>query len=131
MNPIKKVILGLENTSTITLPIERVSLLELNGIDVLTNPMPDFKRKRPELKIKFTVEVKDFGYYSKISEEQDRWFIYESDRYNLVDITIVYADDSEKIVKLPWSDDDYWFQNKFETLTRLPDGQVQIDVRKQ
>lgn len=131
MNSIKKVILGLENTSTITLPIERVSLLELNGIDVLTNPLPDFKRKRPELKIKFTVEVKDFGYYSKISEEQDRWFIYESDRYNLVDITIVYADDSEKIVKLPWSDDDYWFQNKFETLTRLPDGQVQIDVRKQ
>jgi len=131
MNSIKKVILGLENTSTITLPIERVSLLELNGIDVLTNPLPEFKRKRPELKIKFTVEVEDFGYYSKISEEQDRWFIYESDRYNLVDITIVYADDSEKIVKLPWSDDDYWFHNKFETLTRLPDGQVQIDVRKQ
>ena len=67
MNSIKKVILGLENTSTITLPIERVSLLELNGIDVLTNPLPDFKRKRPELKIKFTVEVEDFGYYSEIS----------------------------------------------------------------
>ena len=129
MNSIKKVILGLENTSTITLPIERVSLLELNGIDVLTNPLPDFKRKRPELKIKFTVEVKDFGYYSKISEEQDRWFVLESDRYNLVDITIVY-NDSEKLVKLPWKDDDYWFNNKFETLTRLPDGQTQIEICK-
>ena len=130
MNLIKKVILGLENTSTITLPIERVSLLELNGIDVLTNPLPDFKRKRPELKIKFTVEVEDFGYYSKTSEEQDRWFIFESDRYNLVDITVIYADDSEKIVKLPWEDGDFWFNNKFETLTRLPDGQVQIEIRK-
>jgi len=86
MNPIKKVILGLENTSTITLPIERVFLLELNGADVLTTPLPDFKRKRPELKIRFAVQVDDFGYYSKISEEQDRWFIFESDRYNLVDI---------------------------------------------
>lgn len=130
MNSIKKVILGLENTSTITLPIERVFLLELNGIDALASPIPDLKRKRPELKIKFTVEVEDFGYYSKISEEQDRWFIFESDRYNLVDITIVYADDSEKIVKLPWEDGDYWFNNKFETLTRLPDGQVQIEIRK-
>ena len=129
MNSIKKVILGLENTSTITLPIERVSLLELNGIDVLTNPLPDFKRKRPELKIKFTVEVNDFGYYSKISEEQDRWFVLESDRYNLVDITVVY-NDSEKLVKLPWKDDDYWFNNKCETLTRLPDGQTQIEICK-
>ena len=129
MNSIKRVILGLENTSTITLPIERVSLLELNGIDVLTNPLPDFKRKRPELKIKFTVEVNDFGYYSKISEEQDRWFVLESDRYNLVDITVVY-NDSEKLVKLPWKDDDYWFNNKFETLTRLPDGQTQIEICK-
>ena len=130
MNSIKKVILGLENTSTITLPIERVSSLELNGIDALTTPPPDFKRKRPELKIKFTVEVEDFGYYSKTSEEQDRWFIFESDRYNLVDITVIYADDSEKIVKLPWEDGDFWFNNKFETLTRLPDGQVQIEIRK-
>ena len=130
MNPIKKVVLGLENTSTITLPIERVFLLELNGADVLTTPLPDFKRKRPELKIRFSIQVEDFGYYSKISEEQDRWFIFESDRYNLVDITIVYADDSEKIVKLPWEDGDYWFNNKFETLTRLPDGQVQIKISK-
>ena len=130
MNPIKKVVLGLENTSTITLPIERVFLLELNGADVLTTPLPDFKRKRPELKIRFSIQVEDFGYYSKISEEQDRWFIFESDRYNLVDITIVYADDSEKIVKLPWEDGDYWFNNKFETLTRLPDGQVQIEIGK-
>lgn len=130
MNSIKKVILGLENTSTITLPIERVFLLELNGIDALASPIPDFKRKRPELKIKFTVEIEDFGYYSKTSEEQDRWFIFESDRYNLVDITVIYADDSEKIVKLPWEDGDYWFNNKFETLTRLPDGQVQIEICK-
>jgi len=129
MNSIKKVILGLENTSTITLPIERVSLLELNGINVLTVSLPDFKRKRPELKIRFTVKVEDFGYYSKITEEQDRWFIFESDRYNLVDITIVYSN-SEKLVKLPWKDDDYWFHNKFETLTRLPDGQTQIEIRK-
>lgn len=130
MNPIKKVVLGLENTSTITLPIERVFLFELNGADVLTTPLPDFKRKRPELKIKFAVQVDDFGYYSKISEEQDRWFIFESNRYNLVDITIVYADDSENIVKLPWKDGDYWFNNQFETLTRLSDGQVQIKIRK-
>lgn len=130
MKPIKKVVLGLENTSTITLPIERVFLLELNGANVLTTPLPDFKRKRPELKIKFAVQVDDFGYYSKISEEQDRWFIFESNRYNLVDITIVYADDSEKIVKLPWKDGDYWFNNKFETLTRFPDDQVQIEICK-
>lgn len=130
MNSIKKVILGLENTSTITLPIERVFLSELDGIDVLTTPIPNFKRKRPELKIKFTVEIEDYGYYSKDSEEYDRKFIFESDRYNLVDITIVYADDSEKIIKLPWEDGDYWFNNQLETLTRLPDGLVQIEIRK-
>lgn len=129
MNPIKKVILGLENTSTITIPIERVSSLELNGIDVLTTPPPDFKRKRPELKIKFTVEVEDYGYYSKDTDEDDRKYIFEIDRYNLVDITIVYSD-LEKTVKLPWEDDDYWFHNKLENLTRLPDGQVQIEICK-
>ena len=130
MKNIQKIILGLENTATITLPIERVSLFELNGIDALTTPIPTFTRKRTEVKIRFAVRVEDFGYYSKISEEQDRWFIFESDRYNLVDITIVYADDSEKIIKLPWEDGDYWFNNKFENLTRLPDGQVQIEIRE-
>ena len=128
MNSIKKVILGLENTSIITLPIERGSLLELNETDVLTIDVPDFKGKRPKLKIRFTVEVEDYGYYSKDSDEYDRKFIFENDRYNLVDITIIYDDDSEKIVKLPWEDGTFLFNNKLETLTRLPDGQVQIEI---
>ncbi len=131
MNPIKKVILGLENTSTITVPTKRVSLLELNGIDALTMPVPDFKRKMPELKIRFTVELEDYGYYSKDNNEYDRRFIFESDRYNLVDITLVYADDSEKKVSLPREDGSFWFNNKLKTLTRLPDGQIQLEIRKE
>ena len=132
MNIIKKVILGLENTSIITLPIERVSLLELDGIDALTTPVSNFKGKSPELKIKFSVKVEDYGYYTGTKEDADFYgeFLFKIDRYNLVDITLVYLDETELEISLPWEDGRYDFENKLETLTRLPDGQVQIEIRK-
>lgn len=131
MKPVKKVILGLENTSIITIPIERIHLLEINGADALTNPIPSVKRTQSKLKIMFKIMLDDYSGYSLISAECDKEFIFNSARFNLVDITVVYDDNSEKLVGLPWQDDTFWFENKLEALSRPDDDNILIEVKQE
>ena len=128
MKPIKQVILGLANTSTLTIPIERVYLLELGGIDALSVPLPSFSEKSPSLKINFIPLVKDYSYYSPDTAEDDLRYIWGITRYNLVDITLVYADESKLLISLPWEDDDFDFHNRLEKLTRFPNGHTLIEI---
>lgn len=130
MKSVKKVILGLENASIITIPIERIYLLEINGTDALTKPIPKVKKTQSTLKIIFKINIEDYSQYSPISSEYDKEFIFNSDRYNLVDITVVYDDNSEELVKLPWQDDTFWFHNKLEILSRLDDDKIMIEVKQ-
>lgn len=129
MNNISKVILGLENTANITLSTEQVSTLLINGIDALTSKISD--NYVSELKIRFTVKLENYGYYTgPEDDEYYRGFLFEIDRYNLVDITLVYSDETQLEISLPWEDDRYDFENKLEKLTRFPDGQILIEIQK-
>ena len=128
MNNISKVILGLENTANITLPTEQVSTLLINGIDALTSKISD--NCASELKIRFSVKLENYGYYTgPKDDEYCREFLFGIDRYNLVDITLVYSDETELEISLPWEDDCFDFENKLEKLTRFPDGQILIEIQ--
>lgn len=125
MKTVKKIILGLENASIITIPGERIYLLEINGTDALTKPIPKLKRIRSNLKIIFKINIEDYSSYT------DKEFIFNSSRYNLVDITVLYDDNSEKLISLPWQDDTFWFNNRLETLSRLDDDKILIEVKQE
>ena len=125
---IKKIELLLSNTDCMELTTDKISLFEINGINVLKEQVPE---SISDLKIRFKLDFKNMAYYKKlISEAEDYRYLYESERYNLARIYIHYSDGSIKdFSHFPWQDcDRIGVSNALETLTRLPDGQVQIEI---
>ena len=61
---------------------------------------------------------------------EDYRYLHESERYNIARIYIHYSDGSTKdFSHFPWKDRDrIGVSNALETLTRFPDGQVQIEI---
>ena len=124
----EKIELLFANTDCMELSKDEISLFEINGISVLNGNIP---KNIFSLKIRFKLDFKNMAYYKKlISEAEDYRYLYESERYNLARIYIHYSDGSIKdFSHFPWQDcDRIGVSNALETLTRLPDGQVQIEI---
>lgn len=131
MKKISSIWLCMENCDVIHLSTETVSLLEFNGLDVLHNEVP-VGMEYPDIRVRFNIKYGYMSWYN--GTEEDRiWYSYlfNVDRYNLVSIDFHYEDGTVDRYSLPWEDGNDDFTNILETLTRLPDGQVQIEIRKE
>ena len=66
------------------------------------------------------------------TDEDRMWYSYlfSSNRYNLVSVDFHFEDGSMDTYSLPWEDGDDDYTNHLEKLTRLPDGQVLIEILK-
>ena len=120
----------MENCDVIHLPPESVSLLEFNGLDVLHNEVPA-GTEYPDIRVRFNIKYEYMTWYN--GTEEDRiWYSYlfTVERYNLVSVDFHFEDGTIDEYSLPWEDGDDDYTNILETLTRLPDGQVQIEIRK-
>ena len=127
---IKKIELLLSNTDCMELTTDKISLFEINGINVLKEQSPE---SISDLKIRFKLDFKNMAYHKSLGwGAEDYRFLYESKRYNLARVYIHYSDGSTMdFANFPWEDEDrIGISNALETLTRLPDGQVQIEIRK-
>lgn len=127
---IKKIELLLSNTDCMELITDKISLFEINGINVLKEQVPE---SISDLKIRFKHDFKNMAYHKSLGwGAEDYRYLYESKRYNLARIYIHYYDGSTMdFANFPWEDADrIGISNALETLTRLPDGQVQIEIRK-
>ena len=127
---IKKIELLLSNTDCMELTTDKISLFEINGINVLKEQSPE---SISDLKIRFKLDFKNMAYHKSLGwGAEDYRYLYESKRYNLACVYIHYSDGSTMdFANFPWEDEDrIGISNALETLTRLPDGQVQIEIRK-
>ena len=127
---IKKIELLLSNTDCMELTTDKISLFEINGINVLQEQIPE---SISNLKIRFKLDFKNMAYHKKFGwGAEDYRYLYESKRYNLARIYIYYSDGSTMdFANFPWEDEDrIGISNALETLTRLPDGQVQIEIHE-
>ena len=127
---IKKIELLLSNTDCMELTTDKISLFEINGINVLKEQIPE---SISDLKIRFKLDFKNMAYHKSLGwGAEDYRYLYESKRYNLARIYIHYSDGSTiDFANFPWEDEDRTgVSNALEALTRLPDGQVQIEIRK-
>lgn len=127
---IKKIELLLSNTDCMELTTDKISLFEINGINVLQENVPE---NIFSLKICFKLDYKNMAYHKKLGWPQEEYrYLYESKKYNLARIYIHYSDGTTTdFANFPWEDEDrIGISNALETLTRLPDGQVQIEVHK-
>ena len=127
---IKKIELLLSNTDCMELTTDKISLFEINGINVLKEQSPE---SISDLKIRFKLDFLNMAYHKSLGwGAEDYRFLYESKRYNLARVYIHYSDGSTMdFANFPWEDEDrIGVSNALETLTRLPDGQVQIEIRK-
>ena len=73
------------------------------------------------------------AYHKKLGwPQEDYRYLYESKKYNLARIYIHYFDGITKdFANFPWEDEDrIGVSNTLETLTRLPDGRIQIEISK-
>ena len=112
------------------LTTDNISLFEINGINVLQENLPE---NIFSLKICFKLDYKNMAYHKKLGwPQEDYRYLYESKRYNLARVYIHYSDGSTMdFANFPWEEEDrIGISNALETLTRLPDGQVQIEIRK-
>ena len=127
---ITKIELLLSNTDCMELTTDKISLFEINGIDVLKQNIPE---NIFSLKICFKLDFKNMAYHKNLGwGPEDYRYLYESKRYNLALIYIHYSDGSTKdFAHFPWEDEDrIGISNALETLTRLPDGRVQIEIHE-
>ena len=127
---IKKIELLLSNTDCMELITDKISLFEINGINVLKEQVPE---SISDLKIRFKLDFKNMAYHKSLGwGAEDYRYLYESKRYNLARVYIHYSEGSTMdFANFPWEDEDrIGISNALETLTRLPDGQVQIEIRK-
>ena len=124
----EKIELLFANTDCMELSKDEISLFEINGNNVLKEEIP---KRISSLKICFKLDYKNMAYHKKLGwGAEDYKYLYESERYNLARIYIHYSDGSIKdFSHFPWQDcDRIGVSNALETLTRLPDGQVQIEI---
>jgi len=73
------------------------------------------------------------AYHKKLGwPQEDYRYLYESKRYNLARVYIHYSDGSTMdFANFPWEDEDrIGISNALETLTRLPGGQILIEIHK-
>ena len=127
---IKKIELLLSNTDCMELTTDKISLFEINGINVLKEQSPE---SISDLKIRFKLDFKYMAYHKSLGwGAEDYRYLYESKRYNLARVYIHYSDGSTMdFANFPWEDEDrIGVSNALETLTRLPDGQIQIEISK-
>ena len=112
------------------LTTDKISLFEINGINVLQENVP---KNIFSLKICFKLDYKNMAYHEKLGWPQEEYrYLYESKKYNLARIYIHYSDGTTTdFANFPWEDEDrIGISNALETLTRLPDGQIQIEISK-
>ena len=57
-------------------------------------------------------------------------YIFSTENLNIVSVDIHYSDSSVTEYFVPWEDGASEYENALETLTRLPDGQVMIEIKK-
>lgn len=78
---IKKIELLLSNTDCMELTTDKISLFEINGINVLKEEIPE---SISNLKIRFKLDFKNMAYHKKLGwPQEDYRYLYESKRYNL------------------------------------------------
>jgi len=127
---IKKIEMLLSNTDCMELTTDDISLFEINGVNILLENVPE---DIFSLKICFKLNFKNMAYH-KIHGwgPEDYKYLYDSERYNLTRIYIHYSDGTTtEFANFPWEDADIiGVANALETLTRLPDDQVQIEINK-
>lgn len=122
---IKTVKIGLKNKTQITIPYGEVSYIQFNGkdiseCDVNTMNFPNFK-------ICFHFAPSFFKTYE---EQYEEW--YNTDWYGVTNVTLLYENDTEITITLPWKGDDHNEQaeyNHFETTTHI-EASVIIEIDK-
>ena len=130
MKQITEIWLCMENCDVVKLPPESVSFLEIDGVSVLLGDLPP-EQKYHGIKAIFKIKYEYMGYYTGTPEDMEFYsYIFSSENLNIVSVDIHYSDGSVSEYYVPWEDGASEYENALETLTRLPDGQVMIEIKK-
>ena len=130
MKQISEIWLCMENCDVAKLPSESVSLLEMNGVSALSGEPPQ-NVEYPDIKIVFKIKYEYMAYFDGTPEDMELYsYIFSSENLNIVSVDIHYSDGSVSEYFVPWEDGASEYENALETLTRLPDGQVMIKIKK-
>ena len=130
MKHISKICLCMENCDVIKLPPESVSLLEIDGVSVLSDEPPQ-NTECPDIKVIFRIKYEYMAYFSGTVEDMEFYsYIFSTENLNIVSVDIHFSNGSAMEYRVPWEDGAFYTENALETLTRLPDGQVMIEIKK-
>ena len=116
------------NCDVAKLPSESVSLLEMNGVSALSGEPPQ-NVEYPDIKIVFKIKYEYMAYFDGTAEDMEFYsYIFSTENLNIVSVDIHYSDGSVTEYFVPWEDGASEYENALETLTRLPNGQVMIEI---
>lgn len=131
MKQIKEIWLCMENCDVVMLPPESVSLLEIDGVSPLSGDLPP-EREFHDIKAVFKIKYEYMAFYTGSPENMEFYsYFFSSENLNIVSVDIRFSDGSVNEYSVSWEDGASEYENAFETLTRLPDGQLMIEVKKQ
>ena len=130
MKQISKIWLCMENCDVVKLPPESVSLLEIDGVSVLSGEPPQ-NTGYPDIKVIFKIKYEYMAYFDGTAEDMEFYsYIFATENLNIVSVDIHYSDGSVMEYWVPWEDGAFDTENALETLIRLPNGQVMIEIKK-
>ncbi len=126
--------LGLENTDVFTIPIEKISILKINNEDFSGVELSSIEK--PDLEIRFNWELEQSGYFNSnaenIEEEKAYWLpFFQSDNFNVVDVELIYDDNSKFEFNVPYEDTGDFTPNIYETLTHPTEQEIHILIKKE
>ena len=130
MKQISEIWLCMENCDIVKLPPESVSLLEIYGVSALSGDIPQ-NTGYPDIKVIFRIKYEYMAYFDGTAEDMEFYsYIFATENLNIVSVDIHYSDGSVSEYFVSWEDGASEYENALETLTRLPDGQVMIEIKK-
>ena len=130
MKQISEIWLCRENCDVAKLPSESVSLLEIDGVSALSGEPPK-NTVYPDIKVVFRIKYEYMAYFDGTVEDMEFYsYIFATENLNIVSVDIHFSDGSVMEYRVPWEDGAFDTENVLETLTRLPDGQVMIEIKK-
>ncbi|MBE7059441.1 MAG: hypothetical protein E7389_01305 [Ruminococcaceae bacterium] len=129
MKQISEIWLCMENCDVVKLPPESVSLLEIDGVSALSGDTPQ-NTGYPDIKVIFRIKYEYMAYFDGTAEDMEFYsYIFSTENLNIVSVDIHFSDGSVTEYRVPWEDGAFDTENALETLTRLPDGQVMIEIK--
>ncbi len=134
MKKLTKVLLELENTDVLTVPIEKISILKINNEDFSSVELDNIEK--PDFEICFSWELEQSGYFNRdaedIEEEKAYWLpFFQLDNFNVVDVELIYDDNSKIKFDIPYEDTGDFTPNIFETVTHPTEQEIHIVIKKE